>query len=255
MDHDRGGANLDELIKTLRVLNAGVWTCCVIAMAASMLNGWLTFHQVQAGWELAGLATALSIDACLCLVVVGDRQLQTLGLSSGQTGRVMRGMTAAMSLIINCGLVARQGQYFLMILHSFVTLVLVGVTEYREVVAPKLHEAIRQTSPAPPAEPAERVPLVAEPTLRIVSAPAAERSLTTTWRSPQHELSTSGRAGAVKDRALAQLREWRDAGRDLTPGQGITYAELAEAIDAKPDTCYRGLASWCDQVLGERVSA
>jgi hypothetical protein len=186
-------------------------------MAGSMLSGWQTFSKLHE-MALIGLAIAVAVDVGLCVVLIGDQRLHTLGLSSGWHGRAMRLSTALMSGTLNCGLAIMDGSWFLALLHSFVTLLLVGITEYREAVA----AALRPVLLAADQSTATVTPLrVASETVLLGVAPS--------------------RAGSVAERAVAKLRELHAAGRDLGD---VTHGELAASIGAKVDTCYRNLPRW-----------
>ncbi|HEY3689666.1 MAG TPA: hypothetical protein VGL46_05110 [Pseudonocardiaceae bacterium] len=120
------------LERTSRRIVWGTWGCAAIVMVASAANAALTYGALGDNRAL-GLATGVAVDIGLCVALIGDRQLYVHGLSS-HWGRVLRITTAAMSLILNTGIAVRDGHYFLALMHAFLPILLVVLTEYGQDV-------------------------------------------------------------------------------------------------------------------------
>lgn len=125
----------EQLSRTGRAIAIGIWVCAAITMTASVVNGTSVFAKLDPGWTgtTIGLLTALAVDACLVMVLCGDRQMQALGLTANW-GRVLRIVTLGMSLALNCGAAIHGGHYFLAALHAIPPLLIVGMSEYGQEV-------------------------------------------------------------------------------------------------------------------------
>ena len=120
------------VVRTGRWIVAGTWGCAVIVMAASAANAALTYGALGDN-RVLGLATGVAVDIGLCVALIGDRRLYTHGLTS-PWGRVLRITTAAMSLILNTGIAVRDGHLFMALMHAFLPILLVVLTEYGQDV-------------------------------------------------------------------------------------------------------------------------
>jgi hypothetical protein len=118
--------------RTARRIVWGTWGCAGITMAASAANAALTYGALGDN-RLLGLATGVAVDIGLCVALIGDRRLYAHGLTS-TWGRVLRITTAVMSLVLNTGIAVRDGHYFLALMHAFLPVLLVVLTEYGQDV-------------------------------------------------------------------------------------------------------------------------
>ena len=154
------------LERTGQRIVAGTWGCAAITMAASAANAALTYGALGDN-RVLGLATGLAVDIGLCVALIGDRQLYEHGLSS-TWGRALRITTAVMSLILNVGISLRDGHYFAALLHSFLPVLLIVMTEYGQDVLLQFtalrqqREAAQQAQVAPMPV-AEAVPQLHQP--------------------------------------------------------------------------------------------
>jgi len=171
-----------QLERTGRRIVAGTWACAAITMAASAANAALTYAALGDN-QLLGLATGLAVDIGLCVALIGDRQLYEHGLSSNW-GRGLRITTAVMSLILNVGISLRDGHYFAALLHSFLPVLLIVMTEYGQDVLLQFtalrreRETAQQTrvEPAPVAEPLPQLhrPFTPPPVTAVPAKPAPD---------------------------------------------------------------------------------
>jgi hypothetical protein len=115
------------LQRTGRGIVAGTWGCAGIVMVASAINAVLTFSALGDN-RVLGLATGVAVDIALCVALVGDRQLYVHGVSS-TWGRALRVATALMSLVLNAGVAFGNGHLFVGVLHSFLPILLILLTE------------------------------------------------------------------------------------------------------------------------------
>jgi hypothetical protein len=122
-----GSVTTTELKRTGRSIVAGTWGCAGIVMVASAINAVLTFSALGDN-RVLGLATGIAVDIALCVALVGDRQLYVHGLSS-PWGRALRVATALMSLVLNAGVAFLDGHLFVGVLHSFLPILLILLTE------------------------------------------------------------------------------------------------------------------------------
>jgi hypothetical protein len=120
------------VVRTGRWIVAGTWGCAVIVMAASAANAALTYGALGDN-RLLGLATGVAVDIGLCVALIGDRRLYMHGITS-PWGRALRITTAAMSLILNTGIAVRDGHLFMALMHAFLPILLVVLTEYGQDV-------------------------------------------------------------------------------------------------------------------------
>jgi len=150
-----------QLERTGRRVVAGTWACAVITMAASAANAALTYAALGDNRAL-GLATGLAVDIGLCVALIGDRQLYEHGLSSNW-GRGLRITTAVMSLILNVGISLRDGHYFAALLHSFLPVLLIVMTEYGQDVLLQFTALRRERETTPQVPAAEPEPAIELP--------------------------------------------------------------------------------------------
>ncbi|MBV9444573.1 MAG: hypothetical protein JO345_01535, partial [Streptosporangiaceae bacterium] len=92
-----------------------------------------------------GLATGLGVDIGLCVALIGDRQLHLHGLTS-HWGRALRVTTLAMSLVLNVSIALREGHYLSALMHAFLPLLLVVLTEYGQDVLVKFTTLARDNT-------------------------------------------------------------------------------------------------------------
>jgi flagellar biosynthesis GTPase FlhF len=137
--------NPAQLARTGRRIAGGIWVCATITMAASLVNGTSVFDALTIGalGVVVGFLTSLAVDACLVVVLIGDRQMQALGLVAGW-GRVMRIVTLGMSLALNCGASVVTGHHFLAVFHAFLPLLIFGMSEYGQQVMLRFAAEIRR---------------------------------------------------------------------------------------------------------------
>jgi hypothetical protein len=226
-------AILDALMRTDRRIACGVWTDAGLTMAGSALTGWQTFTGLNE-WAPLGLATAIAVDVALCVVLTGDRQLIALQLDSGWKGRVMRVMTALMSGTLNCGMAIIDHHPFLILLHAFLPILLIGLTEYRQAVSLAIANAIADERQRQKAEEKTQ-----QPPVEAIVQPLHLVNQVFTPQPP-------GRTSPIRNRAVRWLAEQHRHGVDL---HTITYHKLASEINAKPDTCRKGLPQWISDVI------
>ena len=122
-------------------------------MAGSATNAVLAYGALGDN-RLLGLATGLGVDIGLCVALIGDRQLHLHGLTS-HWGRALRVTTLAMSLVLNVSIALRDGHYLSALMHAFLPLLLVVLTEYGQDVLVKFTTLARdnttgQLPPLPP---------------------------------------------------------------------------------------------------------
>jgi hypothetical protein len=165
--------DLAVLHRTRNKINVGIWICAALTMMASAASGAYTFNHLKEAWGL-GLGTAVAIDVALWVVLTGERQLQLLGLEVGRWGATMRYGTAAMSIILNCTAAWLDGSPMLVILHAFVPLLLVGLSEFSNECAQKFVTAERLAVEEARA-PLENTSIVA-PSERVAAEPAAQQA-------------------------------------------------------------------------------
>jgi len=140
---------------TGRRIVAGTWGCAGIVMVGSATNAVLAYGALGDN-RLLGLATGLGVDIGLCVALIGDRQLHLHGLTS-HWGRALRVTTLAMSLVLNVSIALREGQYLSALMHAFLPLLLVVLTEYGQDVLVKFTTLARDntTGQLPPPAPQE----------------------------------------------------------------------------------------------------
>jgi hypothetical protein len=122
-------ARLDHA-RTGRLVIAGVWVCAAIVMVSSARNGALSF-QALGEHPLAGFALGVAVDVALAVALVGDRALHLAGRSSAW-GRALRITTCLMSGALNCAVPLWLGHVGVAAFHSFLTMLLVLLTEYAQ---------------------------------------------------------------------------------------------------------------------------
>jgi len=183
-------------------------------MAGSATNAVLAYGALGDN-RLLGLATGLGVDIGLCVALIGDRQLHLHGLTS-HWGRTLRVTTLAMSLVLNVSIALREGHYLSALMHAFLPLLLVVLTEYGQDVLVKFTTLARDTTAGqrPPPTPQE-------------PAPGAQARIRPGLASSTTITATSG-AGSADDGAGA-------AGWSSPPGlalSGVTAAPVASVAGA-----------------------
>lgn len=243
---------------TRRKVNAGIWVCAGLTMAASAISGITAFYYLQKdGWGIAsGAMTALAVDVALWVVLNGDHLMEAIGISAGPWARTVRWGTAAMSITLNvtAAMVAEIPAVLkvpLVVLHAFVPLVMVSLAELRGEYAARLAPVeqaakarIEVQQPLEVVQPAITVtpfPYRSEHVARSPSDLQKSRQVTTQRRSdlrvstgPASTLAR--RSTPVRDAAFAWLAKHH------TPE--VTAAKLAANIGASPHTCKKLLGEW-----------
>jgi len=163
-------------------------------MAGSATNAVLAYGALGDN-RLLGLATGLGVDIGLCVALIGDRQLHLHGLTS-HWGRALRVTTLAMSLVLNVSIALREGHYLSALMHTFLPLLLVVLTEYGQDVLVKFTTLARdntagQRPPPAPQEPAAGTPAGIGPGLASSTATSA------TCGAGSHGGSAGAGAGAA----------------------------------------------------------
>jgi len=161
---------------TGRRIVAGTWGCAGIVMVGSATNAVLAYGALGDN-RLLGLATGLGVDIGLCVALIGDRQLHLHGLTS-HWGRALRVTTLAMSLVLNVSIALREGHYLSALMHAFLPLLLVVLTEYGQDVLVKFTTLARDTTaeqrpPGAAQEPAPGSPARIGPGLASSTATSA----------------------------------------------------------------------------------
>lgn len=116
--------------RTGRLVIAGVWACAAIVMVSSARNGAMSF-DILGESPVAGFALGVAVDVALAVALVGDRALHLAGRSSAW-GRALRVTTCLMSGALNCAVPYWLGDYGIAAFHSFLTILLVLLTEYAQ---------------------------------------------------------------------------------------------------------------------------
>lgn len=165
--------------RTAKAIVAGTWGCALLVMAGSATNAFLAYGAIGDNRAL-GLATGLAVDIGLCVALIGDRRLYAHGLSSNW-GRGLRLTTAVMSLILNTAIAIRDSHYLMALLHAFLPVLLIVLTEYGQDVLLKYTKLRRdveamardaaRAAPQPAAQ-SFSVPAVAAPPLPQPMTPA-----------------------------------------------------------------------------------
>jgi hypothetical protein len=215
--------------RTAKAIVAGTWGCAGIVMAGSATNAFLAYGALGDNRAL-GLATGLAVDIGLCVALIGDRRLYAHGLSSNW-GRALRITTAVMSLILNTCIALRDGQALSALMHAFLPILLVVLTEYGQDVLLKF-TALRRDAEAgaglavshQPAEPA--LPIVA-PVVVATPEPVAVRQepVVVAPPEPPKPAPVAARQKPAKPAATAEeRRNW--VRQELAAGRTPTGAEL-----------------------------
>jgi len=169
--------------RTARAIVAGTWGCAAIVMAGSATNAVLAYGALGDNRGL-GLATGLAVDIGLCVALIGDRRLYAEGLSS-TWGRTLRITTAVMSLVLNTSIAVHEGRYLSALMHAFLPILLIVLTEYGQDVLLKFttldRQAQRHTDTAqpqpspqpPPLPPPQPLPELHRPLASVPVTPMA----------------------------------------------------------------------------------
>lgn len=155
--------------RTAKAIVAGTWGCALLVMAGSATNAFLAYGAIGDNRAL-GLATGLAVDIGLCVALIGDRRLYANGMSSNW-GRGLRLTTAVMSLVLNTAIAVRDGHYLMALLHAFLPVLLIVLTEYGQDVLLK-YTKLRRDVEAMARDAARAVPQPAAPSLSAPAAPA-----------------------------------------------------------------------------------
>jgi hypothetical protein len=246
-----------QLARTGRRIAAGIWVCATITMAASLINGTSVFDALTIGalGVVVGFLTSLAVDACLVVVLIGDRQMQALGLIAGW-GRVMRIVTLGMSLALNCGASVVAGHYFLAVFHAFLPLLIFGMSEYGQQVMLRFAAEIRrQISERAEAEAAQRRAQQA-----VVDAENARRQQVADEEDGRRRLEAHQRTLAVEARCTAEeIERQAVAAERLREATEKRAAVAREVLSSKPrlvvDNTRKSTAVIAASVGGEQVQA
>lgn len=236
--------------KTARWIVAGTWLCAGIVMVASAANAALAYGALGDNRAL-GLATGLAVDIALCVALIGDRRLYAHGLSSNW-GRALRITTAAMSLILNTSIALRDGRALSALMHAFLPILLVVLTEYGQDVLLKFSALSRETEetkdraglavshqPAEPALPAPVVaPAVVTPAPTFVPAePALPAPVVVRQEAPKVATKPATRRTTKTAVTAADRRAWVRQQRD--EGIDVTGADVHKQFPGSPRDGYR----------------
>lgn len=216
-----------RLEQTGRRIVAGTWGCAGIVMAGSATNAVLAYGALGDN-RLLGLATGLGVDIGLCVALIGDRQLHLHGLSS-HWGRALRVTTLAMSLVLNVSIALRDGHYLSALMHAFLPLLLLILTEYgadvllkftalareQEAAAQAAVAPIPVTAPLPQLHrPLAPPPVTTAPLPTVRPIPNQHREQDQTWAPARTGItppasattgtSSAASAAPCSDRTLAQ---------------------------------------------------
>jgi hypothetical protein len=206
-----------QLERTARRIVAGTWVCAGIVMAAGAVNAVITFQAIDDSWVL-GLATGLAVDVSLCVALIGDRRLSAHGVTS-PWGRCLRIVAAVMALVLYTGWALLGGHYFMALLHAFLPVLLIALTEYGQDVLLKLAAlANDQSAPTPAVEPEPSPTPVMPPAAPLPVPPVTYPVVTPKQPEPVREDDAAPapvprRSGTprteVTPELLAQVRAWR----------------------------------------------
>lgn len=108
----------------------GMWACAAIVMVSSARNAAWSF-AILGESPLAGFALGVAVDVALAVALIGDRALHLAGRKS-RWGRALRVTTCLMSGALNCAVYAWMGQVGIAVFHSFLTILLILLTEYSQ---------------------------------------------------------------------------------------------------------------------------
>lgn len=264
---------------TRRKVNAGIWVCAGLTMAASAISGITAFYYLQKdGWGIAsGAMTALAVDVALWVVLNGDHLMEAIGISAGPWARTVRWGTAAMSITLNvtAAMVAEIPAVFkipLVVLHAFVPLVMVSLAElrgeYAARLAPAEHHAIEEARARAVdtsiVAASERIPEV-QPLLQVAPAPitvtpfsyssprpdvqsarppADQRKPLQTTTQRRSDLRVSRPTTSTSARRSTPVRDAAFAWLAEHHSSEVTAAKLAANIGASPHTCKKLLGEW-----------
>ncbi|MFC7342058.1 hypothetical protein [Saccharopolyspora griseoalba] len=116
-----------QLAKAGAMINLFVWLVASVVMVFSAFAGAELLADHGVPWGL-GLAGGLAVDAALIVALIGDRQLHRYGQQT-PWGAGLRWVTAAMSLVLNCGQSAERGDWVAAGLHAIFPVLLIVLTE------------------------------------------------------------------------------------------------------------------------------
>jgi hypothetical protein len=212
-------------------------------MAGSATNAVLAYGALGDN-RLLGLATGLGVDIGLCVALIGDRQLHLHGLSS-HWGRALRVTTLAMSLVLNVSIALRDGHYLSALMHAFLPLLLLILTEYGADVLLKFTALARERGTAqqpavvPSAAPLPQLyrPLAPPPVATAPARPAPETPPAVTSPAPvptplvrtpaPARVTPSGAAAQTTDDVLvARVRKLLAESGGQPPGRRTVAKQL-----------------------------
>ena len=223
-----------------RAIVAGIWGVAVIVMVASAINAVLTYGALGDN-RVLGLATGIAVDVALCVALIGDRQMTALGLAS-RWGRPLRLTTMAMSGVINTAVALLGGHYLMAVLHAFLPVLLVLVTEYGQDVAltTSAHRAANEAAP-PEQLPAQTQPVIAE---NLEIAAPVNQSLSRLSPTAEPHLSAVPAAipaASARPSAVPPSSARRVTVDDVAPLVHLERSEIADALGTSVATVDRRL--------------
>jgi hypothetical protein len=242
--------------RTAKAIVAGTWGCAAIVMAGSATNAYLAYGALGDNRAL-GLATGLAVDIGLCVALIGDRRLYAHGLSSNW-GRALRITTAVMSLILNTSIALRDGLFLSALMHAFLPILLVVLTEYGQDVLLKFTALRREAeqpqiiaTPSATFEPLP-TPLVA-PKLATPEPVVARQEpvVVATPAPPKPATKPRQKAVATPEQRRAWVRQERDKGRVVTgadvhkqfPDSPRDGARIVRQVEAETRPALRAVAA------------
>ena len=211
----------------------GTWTITFGAVLYSVLTVTpLMSGHTPTGWHWTAPILPLVVDAAVVIVVRMDSTLARLGGDGGRWPMVLRWLTGLMTLLLNVGLSALQGDLVGVAVHSVAPLLLIVTAEtslaYRRAIA----AALVARESAEHAERAERERQVEERRQRareerIAEREAAERS---ERERREHEAAL---AREQREHEARMLREEREAAerRESAESEEKARREAAERAE------------------------
>ncbi|MFE9426211.1 DUF2637 domain-containing protein [Kitasatospora sp. NPDC006697] len=168
--------NLGQVRSAERALTAGTWTITVGAVLYSVLTVTpLMAGHTPSGWRWTAPVLPLVVDAAVVIVVRMDSTLARLGGDGGHWPAVLRWLTGVMTVLLNVGLSALQGDLVGVAVHSVAPLLLIVTSETSLAYRRAITAALVAREAAERAERAERGRLAEERQQREREERAAER--------------------------------------------------------------------------------
>lgn len=202
--------------RTGRLVTIGMWACAAIVMVSSARNAAWSF-EILGDSPIAGFALGVAVDMALAVALVGDRALHLAGRKS-RWGRALRITTCLMSGALNCAVYAWLGQVGIAIFHSFLTVLLILLTEYAQdftlqtgAIADEHEAAERAEQRTRQAEADEAARLAREQAEAQRAAEDARRKQAAELARKQREHQTRQLAAALAAATLTRRRAKRAA--------------------------------------------